>query len=89
MFQNDLKKTQDTQQESNQTNQKDGAEPETVDQRIAKLKTKVKGRYIQIIVLILSLSFNPLPNSLGLLCFKNDLGAHVSLNFIKPVKEKL
>ena len=40
VFQNNLKKKQ----ESNQTEQKDETEPETVDQRIAKLKTKVKGR---------------------------------------------
>ena len=70
VFQNNLNEKLDTQQESNQTNQKDGTEPETVDQRIAKLKTKVKGTYIHIIVLILSLSFNPLPHSLGLLCLQ-------------------
>ena len=51
LFQNNLKNKQDTQQEANQTNQKDGTEPEKVDQRIAKLKKTVKGRYIQIIVI--------------------------------------
>ena len=51
VFQNNLKNKQDTQQEANQTNQKDGTEPENVDQRIAKLKKTVKGRYIQIIVI--------------------------------------